>query len=133
MTAQAVAALLAFSLLGCQQAPLPDSSQTPPASVSEGEARPNRPRMPDPDTDKDGKLSEAEKNAAFDAMIAKSERFRNRADKDGDGKISPEERKAGLDRMERRWKRRRERRQHSGTPGPASSPSATDSETQPSP
>lgn len=118
--------LLAAVLMGCSQTPSVSVSETPAASSTPGatpRARGERFRkmMQEMDTDHDGKLSDAEREAGFDKRLKDSERFRERVDKDGDGKISPEERKVGLEY----FMKRRGRRPHRED----SSPSPSDSET----
>ena len=48
-------------------------------------------RFKEMDTDKDGKLSDAEKTAGFEKYLESDEAFRSRVDKDKDGKISAKE------------------------------------------
>jgi len=125
-------ALLAILLLGCSQTPATDSSTasaTPQVQASAtpgGERRGRGERfkkmMEEMDTDHDGKISEAEKVAAFDKMVETSERFRDRVDKDADGKISAEERKLGLENfLKRKGRRHRQRDSEGASPAPSDS------------
>ncbi|MBX3167135.1 MAG: EF-hand domain-containing protein [Candidatus Eremiobacteraeota bacterium] len=121
--------LLAALLLGCTQAPNVSSSETPSVEVSSsatpGQGRRGerfRKMMEEMDTDHDGKLSDAEKEAGFDKRLKESERFRERVDEDGDGKISPEERKAGLENFMKRRGRRPHREDASPVPSDSETP-----------
>lgn len=83
------------------------SAATPQASETPGEGRGERRRaryaamLKEMDKDGDGKLSEAEKSAGFDAAVARNERYRNRVDTDGDGKVSATEKTEALKRFMR--------------------------------
>ena len=124
--------LLAAALLGCSQAPAPGGSETPATSVTASATPTGGPRgergarfrkmMEEMDTDHDGKLSDAEKEAGFDKRLKESERFRERVDEDGDGKISDQERKAGLENFMKRRGRRPHREDASPSPSDSETP-----------
>jgi hypothetical protein len=108
-------ALLALG--GCSKsADSGTTAATPQASETPAEGRGERRRaryeamLKEMDKDGDGKLSEAEKSAGFDAAVARSERYRNRVDTDGDGKVSAAEKSEGLKRF-MRPRQERERRE----------------------
>lgn len=127
--------LIAAALLGCSQTPpasggseTPNVTVTASATPEEGGRRGGergarfRKMMEEMDTDHDGKLSQAEKEAGFDKRLKESDRFRERIDEDGDGKISAEERKAGLEKFMKRRGRRPPRDGASPAPSESGTP-----------
>lgn len=124
--------LLAAALLGCSQTPAPGGSETPATSITTSATPSGGPKgergarfrkmMEEMDTDHDGKLSDAEKEAGFDKRLKESDRFRERIDEDGDGKISAEERKAGLANFMKRRGRRPPRDGASPAPSDSGTP-----------
>ncbi|MBN9419286.1 hypothetical protein ABS71_18515 [bacterium SCN 62-11] len=126
--------LFAAALWGCSQTPATSGSETPSTAIStSASATPTpggrgergarfRKMMEEMDTDHDGKLSDAEKEAGFDKRLKESDRFRERIDEDGDGKISAEERKAGLANFMKRRGRRPPRDGASPAPSDSGTP-----------
>ncbi len=107
--------ILAAVLTGCAQTPAAVGSETP--ATGEGRRERFRKMVKEMDTDHDGKLSDAEKEAGFDKLVKDSDRFRKRVDANGDGKISPEERSEGL----KTFMKRRARRPQDASPAPSES------------
>lgn len=106
------------ALVGCSKGDAPNTVAAAPevaatADAGRGEGKSRREAMmKEMDKDGDGKLSDQEKSAAFDARVAKSERYRQRVDTDGDGKVSAAEKAEAMKRFmrPRRDGERRERR-----------------------
>lgn len=119
--------LASLLLTGCSSGPSPEASSTPPDQGRGGGREMRRARyekmFKEMDKDGDGKLSEAEKEAGFEAALQRSDRFRERVDRDGDGKISPEEKSRAL-------KRFMQPRHRDGSPTPAPENSTPQAEEQ---
>jgi hypothetical protein len=72
------------------------------------------------DTDHNGKISETEEEAAFDRLLDKSQRFKERVDLNEDGQVAPEERKLALAKFRKRVR----------GPGSSASPAASPAESR---